>query len=131
MNSRPTTLAVPSDILAHISAAAAQCLALANNESASGSAGAGGNSSSSSRSSSPSLSPPWGNHISPPSSPEGFGRKRSRAPCMFDYSLIDVPDGSRRIVPNTSCHRCKTRKPQCLVCPLNEKHKVLIFYVSS
>lgn len=128
-NYRPTTFSVTPDLMAQISAAAAQCLAMASNESASGSAGCpySSSSSSSSRSSSPSLSPPWGNsHTSPPSSPEGFGRKRSRAPCMFDYSLIDVPEGSRRIVLNTSCHRCKTRKPQCMVCPLNEKHKFCV-----
>ncbi|KAH3762358.1 hypothetical protein Pelo_5800 [Pelomyxa schiedti] len=52
------------------------------------------------------------------------GRKKAaRQPFMFEYTMLEMADGGRRVAPNTSCHRCKTRKPQCLVCPQNDKHK--------
>ncbi|KAH3732924.1 hypothetical protein Pelo_16246 [Pelomyxa schiedti] len=36
----------------------------------------------------------------------------------------EEPDRKQlRTVSNMSCHRCKTRRPKCMVCPKNEKHK--------
>ncbi|KAH3765700.1 hypothetical protein Pelo_2435 [Pelomyxa schiedti] len=52
--------------------------------------------------------------------------KKPRRLTVFEYSMMDIADTTRKTAPNTSCHRCKTRKPQCLVCPINEKHKFCV-----
>ncbi|KAH3732804.1 hypothetical protein Pelo_16362 [Pelomyxa schiedti] len=58
--------------------------------------------------------------------PEQPSPKKMRFQPVFEYSMMDIAESTRKTAQNTSCHRCKTRKPQCLVCPMNEKHKFCV-----
>eukprot|EP01105_Mastigella_eilhardi_P005842 TRINITY_DN17544_c0_g1_i1.p3 TRINITY_DN17544_c0_g1~~TRINITY_DN17544_c0_g1_i1.p3 ORF type:complete len:264 (+),score=98.32 TRINITY_DN17544_c0_g1_i1:237-1028(+) len=49
----------------------------------------------------------------------------SAKPPLQKKAAAEVPT-DREIARDISCHRCKTRRPLCVVCPLNRNHRVCI-----